>query len=450
MGSLSDMVKNIGSVGPAALIGTQPMRNVPGAAAAVPAAAAQVAPQQPPQSQLQPQPGPWQYYKYDTPQMLQAYINAIYEKKGPRYGHDDTETTNSNLYLDSQLDVLLANPKFHWSLFKDIKFPPVKYLNLQGIKKLESLQYFNFPDSLTELVVFHTGVNSLFGVKFPPNLIRLRLDHNQINSLDGVEFPFSLQSLDLTNNQIKSLNGVKFPPNLTYLGLSNNNITSLLGAHFPPNLTRLSLGGNPISSLKGMIDPSPNVMQLLGEVLPTQFNYFREKSASKAARQSQKADLNELTGLTQKSTITMLKTLTAFFREGMEARARQHEEQMVKEVEERGKAIILIRGPTGKTYTVPLNTAMSIQAVLDYLNSHYYISALEDCGVMHLIFSGQRLEPERTLADYNVQAESTLHLMCKFRPNLFQGGSKKRRPKKSKKCKKRSQKQKRSNKFSKK
>jgi len=34
------------------------------------------------------------------------------------------------------------------------------------------------------------------------------------------------------------------------------------------------------------------------------------------------------------------------------------------------------------------------------------------------------------LADYNVQAESTLNLMCKFRPNMFQGGSKKRTMKK--------------------
>lgn len=129
----------------------------------------------------------------------------------------------------------------------------------------------------------------------------------------------------------------------------------------------------------------------------------------------------------------MLKTLTAFFREGMEARARQHEDQVKKDNEERGRQIFFVRGTTGKTYPVPLNTTMTIQAVLDYLNSHYYISALEDCGVMHLIFSGQRLEPERTLADYNVQVESTLNLVCKFRPNLFQGGSKKRRPKKSKK-----------------
>jgi hypothetical protein len=140
------------------------------------------------------QPGPWQYFQYDTPQMLQAFLNS----------HKPSE----NVYLNAQMDVLLANPRLDYSLFKDIKFPPVKYLNLQGIKKLESLKYFNFPDSLTELVVIFTGLNSLVGVKFPPNLIRLRLDHNQINSLDGVEFPFSLQKLDLTNNKIKSLNGV--------------------------------------------------------------------------------------------------------------------------------------------------------------------------------------------------------------------------------------------------
>ena len=31
---------------------------------------------------------------------------------------------------------------------------------------------------------------------------------------------------------------------------------------------------------------------------------------------------------------------------------------------------------------------------------------------MWLVFSGKRLETEHTLAAYNVQAESTLHIMC--------------------------------------
>jgi hypothetical protein len=404
-----------------ALSGEQQIRNAPSAAAA-----AQVAPQQPPQSQLQPQPGPWQYFLYDTPQMLQAYINATYEENGPH----DTETTYSRLYLNAQMDVLLA--KFNdYIVFKDIKFPPVKYLNLQGIKKLESLKYFNFPDSLTELVVMYTGVNSLVGVKFPPNLIRLRLDHNQIKSLDGVEFPFSLQSLDLTNNQIKSLNGVKFPPNLTYLGLSNNNITSLLGAHFPPNLTRLSLGGNPISSLKGMIEPSPNVMQLLGEVLPTQFNYFREKSALKAARQSQKTELKELTDLSQQSMQNQLSAVTSFLREGMEARAREHNEQVRQGNVEIGRPTIFVRIGVD-LYYVPFAPTMTVQDVLDYLNTNYYISALiPSFSVMRVMFESKELESSKSLANCQIQNESTLHAVGK----IIHGGRKRRN-----KSKKRSQK----------
>lgn len=338
------------------------------------------------------------------------------------------------MYLDAQMDVLIANTRFDCSLFKDINFPQVKYLGLNGIKNLMSLQYFNFPDSLTELVVRYTGIYSLIGVKFPPNLIRLRLDDNKIKSLDGVEFPFSLQKLDLTNNRIHSLNGVTFPPNLTYLQLGNNNIASLWGVHFPPNLIRLSLWGNPISSLKGIIDPSPNVIQLLGEVFPM----LREKSALKATRQSQKADLKFISDSTQHSMQNQLKAVTAFLREGMEARVQQHAEQLAKEVEERGRAMFYIHGPSGKKYTVPFNASITIQEVMNYLNDHYYISVLDNCGVMRIIFNGKQLEPGRTLADHNVQSGSSLNIVCAA-TNPTHGGSKKR-PKKSKKSNKRSQK----------
>ena len=159
---------------------------------------------------------------------------------------------------------------------------------------------------------------------------------------------------------------------------------------------------------------------------------LREKAELKAARQSQKADLKFISDSTQQSMRNQLKAVTSFLREGMEARVRQHAEQLAKEVEERGRAIFYIHGPSGKKYTVPLNTSITIQEVIDYLNEHYYISVLGNCGVMRLVFSGKQLEPERTLADYNVLAGNTLHIVCAA-SNPPHGGSKKRRPKKSNK-----------------
>ena len=345
------------------------------------------------------------YFQYNTPQMLQAYLNS--------------QKLDEPLYLNFQLDVLFENTRFDGSLFRDIIFPQVKYLGINSSKRLTTLRYFNFPDSLTELVVYYTGINSLAGVKFPPNLIRLRLDHNQIDSLDGAEFPISLQNLDLTNNKIKSLNGVAFPPNLTYLGLSNNNITSLLGARFPPNLIKLSLGGNPISSLKGIIDPSPNVTTLLGNTLPMQVNYFREKSALKDAKQSEQATLKQISDFNQQSTQNQLRGITSFLREGMEARAQQHAEQLEREGEERGKLMIYIRLTANRMrYPVPLNATETVQSVLDYINEHYYVSSLvSNCGAIYLYKSSDKkdlllLTTTRTLADYNVVNGDTLIAEC--------------------------------------
>ena len=145
-----------------------------------------------------------------------------------------------------------------------------------------------------------------------------------------------------------------------------------------------------------------------------------------AARQSQKASLKKMSDLTQQSMQNQLNAVTSFLRDGMQARAQQHEDQLNKEVEEKGRAMIFIRG-FGKTYTVPFNTELSVQSVLDYLNNHYYISVLNNCGGMWLVVSGKRLETERTLADYNVQAESTLHIMCDMIGNYQNGGKRTKR-----------------------
>ena len=338
-------------------------------------------------------------------------------------------------YLDScprSLTQLMIYSAVIRKSMEGVRFPA----NLTSIdlyqNQIYDLKGVQFPPNLTSLAVTSNGIESLEGVQFPPNLTILQLNNNQITNLARVQFPPNLRTLNLEHNQITHMNGVQFPPGLTELDLSHNKLKSFNEVKFPPGLTTLNLERNRLEMLGRIIDPSPNVLSLIEVQFPKIIEEFR-KNLARQSQQPQQADSKFASDSTQKSMVTMLKTLTAFFREGMEARARQHEEQVKKDNEERGKQIFFARGSTGKTYPVPLNTTMTIQAVLDYLNSHYYISALEDCGVMHLIFSGQRLEPERTLADYNVQAESTLNLVCKFRPNLFQGGSKKRRPKKSKK-----------------
>jgi hypothetical protein len=356
-------------------------------------------------------------------------------------------TTLVGVQFPPNLTILILGGN-HITTLQGVQFPQTLTtlnLNGNGIESLqELLQGVQFPQTLTTLNLGYNHIKSLQGVQFPQTLTTLDLGYNFIQDLDRIQFPPNLTELQLNDNKISHMTGVQFPPGLTNLNLSNsdtrgddrggyeyNQIKSFNDVKFPPSLTALNLERNRLQTIGSIIDPTPNILHLIELQFPKIVEEFR-KNLARQSQQSQQADSKFISDYTQKSTITMLKTLTAFFHEGMEARARQHEEQVKKDNKERGKPIFFVRGSTGKTYSVPFNATMKIQAVLDYLNSYYYISALEDCGVMHLIFSKQRLDPERSLADYNVQVESTLNLMCKFRPNLFQGGSKKRRPKKSK------------------
>jgi Leucine-rich repeat (LRR) protein len=436
-----------------------------------------------PEPRQPPVPGP-----LDTPQKLQAYLNScppgLTEQLDLRRCHiaslngvqfpigvrtelllsDNQITTMAGVIFPPGLEALeLDNNKI--TSLEGVQFPTSLtslYLNnnqiasLQGVQfppglddlelssnKITSLQGVQFPPGLTELSLSQNKITSLAGVQFPATIKdSLSLGYNQITSLKGVQFP-SVLSLWLNNNQITSLSGVQFPPGLLELDLSNNAITSLYQLQLPHGST-IDLKGNPVRSLYGIINPDEYLMDYLKHHFPSE--YFREfyyqrkdakmaeQSALKTARQSQKAELKELS---QQSMRNQLSAVTSFLREGMKARAEQHANQLLKDRHEKPTTYeqsLFYAKLNEKMYPVPMIEEMSMQDVLNYLNDNYYISVLHNCGGMHLHKNGVgQLESTRTLAGYHVASDEVLNVVCgssSHKGGFSHSRSKKRRPKK--------------------
>jgi hypothetical protein len=288
----------------------------------------------------------------------------------------------------------------------------ITHLNL-SFCAISSIQGIVFPPTLIDLNLSYNEIQTLAGVVFPPTLINLNLSYNEIPTLAGVVFPDNLEVLNLQANYIETLDGFVFPHRLTQLFLSENYIVSLDNIIFPKYLIYCSLSRNPIQSIRGTrFSKQPPITD---NDVPTRLfiDWVDPENKELTDRIQSLTEQTAVIPILQNRIDTLLNHV-ADLTNSLKILLQDKTTQKIDEFETQqqshiNSSVIFVRLNDGRNVTIPYRHVKVIGDIIEYLKQHYFIALTFAKPV--LLFNRRTLEPERSLADYNIENESTLYLI---------------------------------------